>query len=144
MQAQTVKAAQPAVAEDTPLTAEQWPDNLQAIGGKYRRGETTVQTKLRRKQLLGEIIALEEVKVQMAFKAQPQLCVRLHRACSWIQRAEKVEDDDLDFALLCYWTAFNAIYGQWDMAIQEPLADWECWQCFLDRMVALDGTTSSD
>lgn len=67
--------------------------------------------------------------------------VRFHRACSWLQRAEQVEDDaDLDFALLAQWIAFNALYGQWDEGQRAPLADQMCWRVYLERMLELDLT----
>jgi hypothetical protein len=65
--------------------------------------------------------------------------VRFHRACSWLQRSEEVTDAaDLDWAILSQWIAFNALYGQWDHALREPVADTVCWRHFLDRMLALD------
>lgn len=65
--------------------------------------------------------------------------VRFHRACSWLQRVEQLDDKaDLDFALLGQWTAFNALYGQWDEVPKEPLPDKMCWRVFLDRMLELD------
>lgn len=64
--------------------------------------------------------------------------LRFHRACSWLQRAEFAVEDDLDLALLSQWIAFNALYGQWDQAIQEPLPDVVCWRHFLERMLTLD------
>jgi hypothetical protein len=64
--------------------------------------------------------------------------VRFHRACSWLARAEQSDADDLDVALLARWIAFNALYGQWDHGNRAPLADCECWQHFLERMLALD------
>jgi hypothetical protein len=41
-------------------------------------------------------------------------------------------------ALLSQWVAFNAIYGQWDHEVREPLADSICWRHFLERMLELD------
>ncbi len=38
------------------------------------------------------------------------LKLRIHRALSWLMRAEKQEDDD-DAAFIFYWVAFNALYG---------------------------------
>ena len=65
--------------------------------------------------------------------------IRFHRACSWLQRVEEIRDDEvLDHLLLSLWTAFNALYGQWNGERQEPVSDVECWQHFLDRMLALD------
>ena len=39
------------------------------------------------------------------------LALRVHRANSWIQRAE-MADDDHDIAFACYWIAFNAAYAE--------------------------------
>jgi len=65
--------------------------------------------------------------------------IRFHRACSWLQRVEAVEDEaDLDLVLTGQWIAFNALYGQWDEQAAEPRPDRECWRAFLDRILALD------
>lgn len=65
--------------------------------------------------------------------------VRFHRACSWLDRVEQMgEDVEYDLALLLQWVAFNALYGQWDEAIREPLRDRECWRVFADRILDLD------
>lgn len=65
--------------------------------------------------------------------------VRFHRACSWLQRAEMASgEQDVDFALIGQWIAFNSLYGQWDVCEREPLRDSTCWRAFLDRIVALD------
>ncbi len=65
--------------------------------------------------------------------------IRLHRAFSWLRQAEQIEGDDaLDFALMCLWTAFNALYGQWDDRAREPVGDRECWRNFVDRILGLD------
>jgi len=65
--------------------------------------------------------------------------IRFHRAASWIQRAEGVTDEsDLEFALISYWVAFNALYGQWDELSHSPVSDTECWRDFLDRMLEMD------
>ncbi|MDF1845503.1 MAG: hypothetical protein P1U77_29185, partial [Rubripirellula sp.] len=45
---------------------------------------------------------------------------------------------DYDLAICGQWTAFNALYGQWDGAKREPVADVSCWRHFLDRMLSLD------
>ena len=37
--------------------------------------------------------------------------LRMHRALSWLQRAETAGDDD-DVAFICLWIAFNAAYAQ--------------------------------
>jgi len=63
--------------------------------------------------------------------------IRIHRACSWLQRVEG-NRDDLDGALLAQWIAFNALYGQWDGARRQSLPDRESWRQFLDRILKLD------
>lgn len=37
--------------------------------------------------------------------------LRMHRALSWLQRAEAASEDD-DVAFICLWIAFNAAYAQ--------------------------------
>lgn len=65
--------------------------------------------------------------------------IRFHRACSWLQRCEEIQSEDaLDSSLLSLWTAFNALYGQWDGERQEPSPDISCWSHFLERMLELD------
>ncbi len=65
--------------------------------------------------------------------------IRFHRACSWLQRSEKItESNDLDLAILGQWVAFNSLYGQWDEGDREPLGDTLCWRHFLERMLSLD------
>jgi len=66
--------------------------------------------------------------------------IRFHRACSWLARVEKLDGADPDLALVCQWTAFNALYGQWDDGRREPSADRESWRGFCDRILKLDGT----
>lgn len=74
-----------------------------------------------------------------ALKSGHPTAVRFHRACSWIQRAEEItEKSDLDLALLSQWTAFNALYGQWDEEAKAPVPDHICWRDFIDRMLQLD------
>ena len=64
--------------------------------------------------------------------------VRMHRALSWLDRAQACDQNDLDIALLCRWTAFNALYGQWDMETKFPMPEKESWQTFADRILLLD------
>jgi hypothetical protein len=55
-----------------------------------------------------------------------------------MQRAELATKDDLDFALLSHWIAFNSLYGQWDHEAKEPQPDNSCWKRFVERMLHLD------
>jgi len=65
--------------------------------------------------------------------------VRFHRACSWLEEAERLDpEQQSDQILIHQWVAFNALYGQWDLDRHEPLADRESWREFLVRMLELD------
>jgi len=65
--------------------------------------------------------------------------IRFHRATTWLQRVEQIEDgQDHDVALTCQWIAFNALYGQWDERAREPKPDRQSWRAFMDRILALD------
>jgi hypothetical protein len=67
--------------------------------------------------------------------------VRFHRACSWLDPAERLgPGDDLDQMLILQWTALNALYGQWNLDTHEPVPDRESWQVFLDRILELDAS----
>jgi hypothetical protein len=39
------------------------------------------------------------------------ICIRFHRACSWLQQVEQMGDDDLDQRLILQWIAMNSLYG---------------------------------
>ena len=45
------------------------------------------------------------------FPENDGLALRVHRAISWIERAER-ETEDMDAAFVFYWIAFNAAYAQ--------------------------------
>lgn len=49
------------------------------------------------------------------------LTIRLHRAGSWIKRADDVQHpDDLDERFIFYWIAFGALYGQPAYLFEKP------------------------
>jgi hypothetical protein len=61
--------------------------------------------------------------------------VRIHRAISWIRRAE-AEDEDPDLRFILLWVAFNAAYAR---ELGEMESQRGQLRIYLDRMVALDG-----
>jgi hypothetical protein len=61
--------------------------------------------------------------------------VRIHRAISWIRRAEK-EHDDPDLRFLLLWVAFNAAYAR-ELGPMESQRDQ--LRIYLERIVDLDG-----
>lgn len=65
--------------------------------------------------------------------------LRIHRACSWLQRVEDIADDqDIDLTLMGQWIAFNALYSSWDSETRQPNADRQSWRVFIDRILKLD------
>ena len=65
--------------------------------------------------------------------------IRFHRACSWLDRTEKLDQDaDSDLVLINQWIALNALYGQWNKLRNEPVEDREGWTTFFARLLRLD------
>lgn len=63
---------------------------------------------------------------------------RIHRALSWVARAEK-ESDDPDAAFLFYWIAFNAAYAE-SAKHYDPLSERSCFKEFFGRVLSRDQT----
>ncbi len=67
---------------------------------------------------------------------QPEgLSLRIHRALSWLQRAEMAEDDDARFIFL--WIAFNAAYAQ-ELDSSYRQLEHETFKQFLQKICDLD------
>lgn len=66
----------------------------------------------------------------------PNLRLRVHRALSWLKRAEEAEDLDGQFIFL--WIAFNAAYAT---EIDEPYrtSEQSSFRSFLEKLSGLDG-----
>lgn len=65
----------------------------------------------------------------------PNLALRVHRALSWLHRAEQAEDVDGRFIFL--WIAFNAAYAT-DIDEQHRLSEQEAFKAFLQKLCLLD------
>ena len=65
--------------------------------------------------------------------------LKVHRAISWIGRAQR-EAEDVDARYLFLWVAFNAAYA--DERSQDK--EWEKQGLFFDRLCALDGQRRLD
>jgi Apea-like HEPN len=63
--------------------------------------------------------------------------LRVHRALSWLKRAEELAEEDLDSSFILLWIAFNAAYAT---QIEARPADGEAetFRQFLERLHALD------
>lgn len=65
----------------------------------------------------------------------PNLGLRVHRALSWLQRAERA--DDLDGRFIFLWIAFNAAYAN-DIDERYRLSEQRQFRLFLENLCALD------
>ena len=63
------------------------------------------------------------------------LALRVHRALSWLDRAERCEDQDGKFIFL--WIAFNAAYAN-ELGDQERAPEQKVFEDFLQKLVDLD------
>ncbi len=63
------------------------------------------------------------------------LSLRVHRALSWLDRAERCEDDDGRFIFL--WIAFNAAYAN-EIYDQERSPEQQVFGRFLKKLIDLD------
>ena len=63
------------------------------------------------------------------------LALRVHRALSWLDRAERCEDDDGRFIFL--WIAFNAAYAN-DIGDRDRDPEQKVFGRFLDKLADLD------
>ena len=78
--------------------------------------------------------ALELRQRHLRDRQDEAMRTRLHRALSWLRRAEQEKDDD-DARFLFLWVAFNAAYaGEFTDEGKELLKA----RVFLDRLLALD------
>ncbi|MBT8073751.1 MAG: hypothetical protein HKP21_08590, partial [Xanthomonadales bacterium] len=64
------------------------------------------------------------------------LSVRVHRALSWLDRAEQETGDD-DARFIFLWVAFNAAYSQ-DIADRQRFDERQLFQGFLGRLIDSD------
>ena len=65
----------------------------------------------------------------------PNLALRVHRALSWLKKAEECEDIDGRFIFL--WISFNAAYAQ-ELGKQAPTPTKQVFREFLDKLLGLD------
>lgn len=63
------------------------------------------------------------------------LNLRVHRAISWLHRAEQCDDDDGRFIFL--WIAFNAAYAE-ETTLQEQITSKKAFRQFLTKLCMLD------
>ena len=61
--------------------------------------------------------------------------LRIHRAISWVKRAEKITDDWDKF--IFYWIAFNAAYAQYVIPADNA-GEKTCFDDYFDKIIKLD------
>jgi hypothetical protein len=66
----------------------------------------------------------------------PNLALRVHRALSWLNRAEQLADDP-DGRFIFLWIAFNAAYAT-EIDERFRLSEQETFRAFLRKLVDLD------
>ena len=57
------------------------------------------------------VAELDALYHQLRVNFSKSLRLRLHRALSWLKRADSL-DADHDLQFICYWVSFNALYGR--------------------------------
>jgi hypothetical protein len=82
------------------------------------------------------LAALVERHQSLATQSRTPFTLRMHRALSWLQRAEAAGGDD-DVAFICLWIAFNAAYAQ-DMGGQAAAPEQQRFRAFVAQACALD------
>ena len=63
--------------------------------------------------------------------------LRMHRALSWLQRAEAEKSDD-DLAFVCLWIAFNAAYAQDTGSHADNTSERQAFRSFVGEVSCLD------
>lgn len=71
----------------------------------------------------------------------PNLRLRVHRALSWLDRAEQA--DDLDGRFIFLWIAFNAAYAT-EIDERQRLSEQETLKAFLEKLSSLDESKRID
>jgi len=72
--------------------------------------------------------------------SQPEaIAIRIHRALSWMEEAERQEPDDVRFLML--WIAFNSIYAQ-ELDPSVSFSEKGRFKQFIGRLVRLDSDDS--
>jgi hypothetical protein len=88
-----------------------------------------------------EHAALKQRHRQVRDGHPTNLTLRIHRALSWLNRAEQADDVDGKFIFL--WIAFNAAYAQ-ELGDSNHMSDKAAFTAFLQKLCDLDGSKRID
>lgn len=75
------------------------------------------------------------------FKAKTHDAIRLrmHRAFSWLQRANQFEmPEHADSRLVFSWITLNTLYAKWDSDLSNRESEWSVREAFLKKMIRQD------
>ncbi len=85
---------------------------------------------------MAKFAELKEKQRRLRAGFPPDMGLRVHRALSWLQRAE-AEDEDFDAAFIFYWIAFNAAYADDQEKAKRSQAR-NAFEVFFNKLVRLD------
>ena len=87
---------------------------------------------------LSELSSLWKTRHDELFEAKTHDAIRLrmHRAFSWMRKAEEFAlPDDADARLIFSWIALNTLYAKWDSNRLNRDSEWQVRESFLSRIV---------
>ena len=88
----------------------------------------------------GSYVALKARHRNLRQDFDESFSIRIHRALSWLERAEK-ETDDADAAFIFYWISFNANYSI-DRAHSNRISEGQQFRDFFNLVTKLDKSNS--
>ncbi len=75
----------------------------------------------------------------LAAKTHDAIRLRMHRAFSWLRKADEFElPEDADAHFLFSWIALNTMYAKWDSDLVNREPEWQTREAFLKRVVKSD------
>lgn len=79
---------------------------------------------------------LKQLHRQTREHCAPELSLRIHRALSWLNKAEQSQDD-IDAQFIFLWISFNAAYAV-DVDLQYRTTEKGMFEQFFESLVELD------
>lgn len=87
-----------------------------------------------------EISLLKHKKQELKENFSENLSLRVHRAISWLERAEQCDKGDTDSQFIFFWIAFNAAYACNDESVKRTES--KTYTQFIGKLVDLDKSQS--
>jgi len=93
---------------------------------------------MKSESIQGELsfVSLKAKQREIRDEFPDDLGLRVHRAISWLQRAEK-EIDDSDASFIFYWIAFNSAYAEDTMGVT-AVGERSRFEEYFDKLLSLD------